>query len=115
MVAVCAKVSQSRYIACESLSSFENEATAKGAATRRVDLNRCVDGLLEVSRFRDYCPNALQVEGRVVNSAARALRRSSICSPGNCGRMRMTYLATTSNSPCAWGIAIFFCNFSMLS
>lgn len=29
-----------------------------------VDLQRYLDELLEVSRFRDYCPNGLQVEGR---------------------------------------------------
>jgi dinuclear metal center YbgI/SA1388 family protein len=31
---------------------------------QREELNRYLDGLLEVSRFRDYCPNGLQVEGR---------------------------------------------------
>ena len=31
---------------------------------QRDELNRYLDGLLEVSRFRDYCPNGLQVEGR---------------------------------------------------
>ena len=31
---------------------------------QREDLNRYLDDLLEVSRFRDYCPNGLQVEGR---------------------------------------------------
>jgi dinuclear metal center YbgI/SA1388 family protein len=35
-----------------------------GAAMQREELNRYLDGLLEVSRFRDYCPNGLQVEGR---------------------------------------------------
>lgn len=34
------------------------------AAMQREELNRYLDGLLEVSRFRDYCPNGLQVEGR---------------------------------------------------
>jgi dinuclear metal center YbgI/SA1388 family protein len=34
------------------------------AAMQRDELNRYLDGLLEVSRFRDYCPNGLQVEGR---------------------------------------------------
>jgi dinuclear metal center YbgI/SA1388 family protein len=33
-------------------------------AMQREELNRYLDGLLEVSRFRDYCPNGLQVEGR---------------------------------------------------
>jgi dinuclear metal center YbgI/SA1388 family protein len=31
---------------------------------QRDELNRYLEGLLEVSRFRDYCPNGLQVEGR---------------------------------------------------
>ena len=31
---------------------------------QREELNRYLDGLLEISRFRDYCPNGLQVEGR---------------------------------------------------
>jgi hypothetical protein len=35
-----------------------------GAAMQREELNRYLDGLLEVSRFHDYCPNGLQVEGR---------------------------------------------------
>jgi dinuclear metal center YbgI/SA1388 family protein len=35
-----------------------------GAAMQREELNRYLDGLLEISRFRDYCPNGLQVEGR---------------------------------------------------
>jgi dinuclear metal center YbgI/SA1388 family protein len=39
-------------------------AYAMGAAMQREELNRYLDGLLEVSRFRDYCPNGLQVEGR---------------------------------------------------
>ncbi len=30
----------------------------------REELNLYLDGLLEVSRYRDYCPNGLQVEGR---------------------------------------------------
>lgn len=30
----------------------------------REDLSAYLDGLLEVARFRDYCPNGLQVEGR---------------------------------------------------
>ena len=39
-------------------------ANAMGAAMQREELNRYLDGLLEVSRFRNYCPNGLQVEGR---------------------------------------------------
>jgi dinuclear metal center YbgI/SA1388 family protein len=39
-------------------------AYATGAAMQREELNRYLDGLLEISRFRDYCPNGLQVEGR---------------------------------------------------
>lgn len=31
---------------------------------QRVDLARYLDQLLETSRFKDYCPNGLQVEGR---------------------------------------------------
>jgi len=31
---------------------------------QREELNRYLDGLLNVSQFRDYCPNGLQVEGR---------------------------------------------------
>jgi len=31
---------------------------------QREELNRYLDGLLEVSQFRDYCLNGLQVEGR---------------------------------------------------
>lgn len=31
---------------------------------RRADLQTYLDQLLEVARFRDYCPNGLQVEGR---------------------------------------------------
>jgi len=31
---------------------------------RREELSACLDELLEVARFRDYCPNGLQVEGR---------------------------------------------------
>jgi hypothetical protein len=34
------------------------------AATQREEPNRCVDGLQEVCRFPDYCPNALQAEAR---------------------------------------------------
>jgi dinuclear metal center YbgI/SA1388 family protein len=34
------------------------------AAMQREELNHYLDGLLEVSRFHDYCPNGLQVEGR---------------------------------------------------
>ncbi len=30
----------------------------------REELSRCLDELLEPARFRDYCPNGLQVEGR---------------------------------------------------
>jgi dinuclear metal center YbgI/SA1388 family protein len=36
----------------------------KEPVMQREELNRYLDGLLEVSRFRDYCPNGLQVEGR---------------------------------------------------
>ena len=31
---------------------------------QREELNRYLDGLLEISRYQDYCPNGLQVEGR---------------------------------------------------
>ncbi|MCX8017176.1 MAG: Nif3-like dinuclear metal center hexameric protein, partial [Rhodocyclaceae bacterium] len=31
---------------------------------RREELGAYLDGLLEAARFRDYCPNGLQVEGR---------------------------------------------------
>ena len=31
---------------------------------QREELDRYLDGLLDISRFRDYCPNGLQVEGR---------------------------------------------------
>ena len=31
---------------------------------QRSELRRYLDGLLEADRFRDYCPNGLQVEGR---------------------------------------------------
>jgi dinuclear metal center YbgI/SA1388 family protein len=31
---------------------------------RREELGACLDELLEVAHFRDYCPNGLQVEGR---------------------------------------------------
>ena len=31
---------------------------------QRAELQRYLDDLLEVARFRDYCPNGLQVEGR---------------------------------------------------
>ncbi|MEK7435593.1 MAG: Nif3-like dinuclear metal center hexameric protein [Pseudomonadota bacterium] len=31
---------------------------------QREELNPYLDGLLEISRFQDYCPNGLQVEGR---------------------------------------------------
>ena len=31
---------------------------------KREDLVGYLDGLLESARFRDYCPNGLQVEGR---------------------------------------------------
>ena len=33
-------------------------------AVRREDLRAHLDSLLEAARFRDYCPNGLQVEGR---------------------------------------------------
>jgi len=83
-----------------------------GAPMWRVELNRYVDGLLELSRFRDYCPNRLLVEGQVVKSAARALRcssrMSSICSPGRRRWMPIPYRAMTRNSPCGLAIAIFF-------
>jgi dinuclear metal center YbgI/SA1388 family protein len=39
-------------------------ADAMDAAMQREELNRYLDGLLEVSQYRDYCPNGLQVEGR---------------------------------------------------
>ena len=52
------------------------------AAMQREELNRYLDGLLEVSRFRDYCPNGLQVEGRGVprrrSSRHRAIRHTGI-------------------------------------
>jgi dinuclear metal center YbgI/SA1388 family protein len=35
-----------------------------GDAVLREDLRVCLDSLLDVARFRDYCPNGLQVEGR---------------------------------------------------
>jgi putative NIF3 family GTP cyclohydrolase 1 type 2 len=31
---------------------------------RRADLEAYLDQYLEIGRFRDYCPNGLQVEGR---------------------------------------------------
>ena len=31
---------------------------------KREELTRYLDTLLEVARYRDYCPNGLQVEGR---------------------------------------------------
>src|SRR5574343_306575 len=31
---------------------------------QRAELQQYLDNLLEVGRFRDYCPNGLQVEGR---------------------------------------------------
>ena len=34
------------------------------AAAQSEEPNRCMDGLPEVSRFSDYCPNALQAEAR---------------------------------------------------
>mgnify|MGYP000432107223 CR=1 FL=1 len=30
----------------------------------RIELTAYLDGLLDAGRFRDYCPNGLQVEGR---------------------------------------------------
>ena len=41
----------------------------KGKTMNREDLRNAFDTLLEAGRFRDYCPNGLQVEGRaeVVN------------------------------------------------
>jgi len=39
-------------------------AYAMGAAMQREELNRYSDGLSEVSRFPNYCPNGLQVEAR---------------------------------------------------
>ncbi|TRZ91569.1 MAG: Nif3-like dinuclear metal center hexameric protein [Rhodocyclaceae bacterium] len=35
-----------------------------GNAVLREDLRVCLDSLLDAERFRDYCPNGLQVEGR---------------------------------------------------
>jgi len=35
------------------------------AAVQREELNRCMDGLPEVCRWRNYCSNALSVEERV--------------------------------------------------
>ena len=32
----------------------------------REELGACLEGLLDPTRFRDYCPNGLQVEGRAV-------------------------------------------------
>jgi hypothetical protein len=37
------------------------------AAMQGEELNRCMDGLPKVSRFWNYCPNGLSVEGRVHN------------------------------------------------
>lgn len=34
-----------------------------GTTVPRDELRACLDGLLEAERFRDYCPNGLQVEG----------------------------------------------------
>jgi hypothetical protein len=86
-----------------------------GAAMQREELNRYLDGLLEVSRFRDYCPNGLQVEGRgeirrivsgVTSSfdliqaalAARcSSRTSSTCSPIICRWTPAPNSATTPN------------------
>lgn len=52
---------------------------------RRAELQRYLDELLEAARFRDYCPNGLQVEGRdrirtVVTgvSASQALLESAV-------------------------------------
>jgi putative NIF3 family GTP cyclohydrolase 1 type 2 len=36
---------------------------------KREDLTRYLDDLLETTHFKDYCPNGLQVEGRVVKMA----------------------------------------------
>ena len=35
-----------------------------GDAVSREELRACLDTLLDAARFRDYCPNGLQVEGR---------------------------------------------------
>ena len=34
----------------------------------RDELSRYLEQVLEASRFRDYCPNGLQVEGRVFSN-----------------------------------------------
>ncbi len=51
----------------------------------RMDLATYLDGLLEAGRFRDYCPNGLQVEGRPVVrrlvcgvTASQALLRAAL-------------------------------------
>ena len=47
-------------------------AYAMRAAMQREELYRYLDGLLEVSRFPDYCSNGLQVEARAKISEQRA-------------------------------------------
>ena len=41
-----------------------NVYSVYNAAMRLADLAQFLDTLLEPGRFRDYCPNGLQVEGR---------------------------------------------------
>jgi dinuclear metal center YbgI/SA1388 family protein len=53
MVTVCAKISQ----------SLRMDDGIGRKRMRREELVRYLDGLLEAARFRDYCPNGLQVEG----------------------------------------------------
>src|SRR5260363_256315 len=53
----CANSSQKRL-------SIEDRRLRKGKRMRHTKLELYVNPLLEVDRFRDYCPNGLQVEGQ---------------------------------------------------
>lgn len=67
------------------LSSFRQQTGYTGRMTRRTDIVEYCDDLLEVSRFQDYCPNGLQVEGnaqikKIVSgvTACRALIEAAV-------------------------------------
>ena len=62
MVTVCANRSQRRRI--------EKEKNGSEQTVDRDELAKYLEQTLDINRFRDYCPNGLQVEGRGANRHA---------------------------------------------
>ena len=52
-------------VLCKNQPEFTYENENLGREMKREELTRYLDTLLEVARYRDYCPNGLQVEGMI--------------------------------------------------